>query len=337
MTKAKTPAAKRAPKTEQADPFAITKAGLYGNMPADRYNLDPCPQPSASAHYLAAIAATSVSHARYNHPRLNPDYRSDEATAGMDFGTVAHALLLNAGRYSVVDMNSWRSDAAKEKAREVRSLGATPILRKDFERCRAMTDKLIADLKLQPDDARDVLPNFLDDRFGGISEVVAAWRDNGVWLRARADRWIKPAKMKFAPHGLIVDYKTTGELAAPDTWKRKLYSFAADFQSVLYPEGFVAAQVQGGTSAEFKLPRLVMVVQEDEAPWEWSTFELSDVAKEHTRGKIANALAQHVTAMKTGVWPGYSRRINYVDPPAWEVNAEAHRQVAAQVMNSGVG
>lgn len=332
MTKPKKAAPKPRAKKPAVDPHKITKPGLYPDIPASAYHADPLPEPSGSAHFLAKIHDSSLAHARLIHPRLNPAYVEKAPSSEMDFGSVAHTLLLDCGRFGEVQARNWATDVAKEKRRELRSLGATPILTRDLERARAMVGVLRHDLAGK---GGGVLRDVFDDRAGSGSEVTAAWREDGVWMRARADRWCPPGTMKDFPDGLIVDYKTTGELATAEGWSRKLYSFRADFQGVIYPAGFVLASNQAGANLT-KLPRMIFIVQEDEEPFAWSAFELDDMAREHSTGKVVGAFAKFAGAMKSGEWPAYPRQINYVAPPAWEVYGEARRQVAAEVMQRGV-
>jgi len=332
MTKSKTPAAKkRAPKSKGEFVTKITKPGLYLGMRDVDYHADPCPEPSASASFLGVIHESSPAHARLTHPRLNPNFKAKESTAGMDFGSAYHTLLLDSGKVVVVEARDWRTDAAKDKRREVRSLGATPILVADWHRAQAMAKELRAELQRKD----SPLPDIFDPKFGGQSEVTAVWRESDVWCRARADRWIPPGRMPGAPNGLIADIKTTGELATADVWERKLYALKSDFASVWYPAGFVMASNQGGANLT-KLPRFVFIVQEDQEPFAHTILELDDVAREHTTGKIANAFGQFVAAMTSGEWPKYPRAIRSVLPPVWEANAEARRHLAADLMNRGV-
>lgn len=349
MTKAKTkaPAKKRAsietvkPVTPRRKSSAssyskplekIERAGLFDNISAAVYHRDPCPAPSASASILHTIHESSPAHAWLEHPRLNVQYEERGPTSDKDFGSAAHVALLDTGLVHVIPERDWRKDDAKAKRKMARSIGAAPILSADWQRIQDMTGYLRR--ALAATDLGDVFAK----ASGGYSEVTAAWQDSGSWNRCRADRWIPPeAKMPGASHGLIVDYKTTGDLATAEVWSTKLYSLGGDFQSVYYPHGFALARSQSGI-ATAQVPRFVFIVQEWNPPFAFTVLEPDEIAIQHSTNKITRAYSQWCDALKAGAsrehWPDYPRRTAYFSPPAWELSRDERATMAAGVLQS---
>lgn len=347
MTKAKTKAPKvlKSAKSSQSKPKpAVRKklpavaleriaiAGLFDNVPATAYHRDPCPEPSASASILHTIHESSTAHAWLEHPRLNPNFVDRAPTAEKDFGSAAHVSLLDKGLVHVIPERDWRKDDAKIKRKVARSIGAAPILSADWQRIQDMTGYLRR--RLAGSDLGDVF----DPKRGGYSEVTAAWLDSGLWNRARADRWIPPeSKMLGAPNGLIVDYKTTGDLATAEVWSTKLYSLGGDFQSVFYPHGFAMARSQSGIMTN-KVPRFVFIVQEWNPPFAFTILEPDEIAIQHATNKLTRAYMQWSESLKRGKalehWPDYPRRIAYFSPPPWELSRDERALLAAGVLQS---
>ena len=275
---------------------------------------------------LARLNETSPRHARLEHPRLNPAFKPSIPTREMDFGSAAHALLLGSPSLTILPDSNWRSDRARFQRDRIRELGGAFVLKPDAARVHAMMKALHAGLK---EAGLDWI--FKGD---GQNECVAAWQDDGVWCRARADRWIPPsATRKVFRNGLIVDYKTTHESAAIERWSKTVFNIGSDFQSTWYPNGFALAWNQSAAGPTLaQLPDFLYVVQECEEPFEISLAMPSAITVEHTTSKIARHFATWRDCLKSNVWPGYPRQIAHFDPPPWELKREEYAALAAQVM-----
>jgi hypothetical protein len=279
-----------------------------------------------SASFLRTVYEQSCRHAWLTHPRLNPHWTPDEPSREMEFGTVAHAHLLQSQPIQIIRERDWRKDSARMLRDRARASGMAPVLERDAVKIGEMVRRLNAGLK------GTELAGVFDSKLG-LAEAVAIWRDEGVYFRARADKWIAPAPGAF-PAGLIVDYKTTGISAAAEDWSTAAFNIGADWQSVLYPEGFVMAMAQG--PGDFRhsqaLPEFRYVVQEDFEPYEFQVFAPSTITREHTKGKISAAFAMAHAALKMPEPPGYPRNLAMLEPPAWELKRAERAAITAQLM-----
>lgn len=304
------------------------KVGIHAGVSHLDYHADPAPEPSMSASFLRKISESSPRHAWLTHPRLNPEWKDEEPTREMDFGTAAHAHLLGSQPIQIVRHSSWRTDAARMLRDRSRAAGMAPVLERDAVTIGHMARALRAGLKGTP------LDGVFDPGFG-VDEAVAIWRDEGVYFRARADRWIPPAPGAW-PHGLIVDYKTTFDSASAEEWSNRAFGIGADWQSVLYPEGFAMAMMQAGAKVQHDLPAFVYVVQEAFEPYEFHWFKPSAILREHTKGKISLAFATAHAALRDAKQglpvPGYPRLTVNLEPPAWELKRAERAALTAQMM-----
>lgn len=305
----------------------FTKSGIYPGIPFDVYHLDPCKEPSLSASLIKIIASKSVAHAVTAHPRLNPKYKPAVPTSDMDFGTACHAAVLGTG-ITIIPAADFRTDRARAARRQLRQAHAAFCLQPDVAVISAMAEKLRADL---PDDLKAAL--FKEPK--AMSEVVAIWREDGQWFRARADRWLPPFISAAWPRGLIIDYKTTAQSAAPEDWSKTIFNIGSDFQSALYPHGFCLAWNQSaadGVNVLQALPEFRYIVQETYEPYEFSIMAPSDLTRMHVEQKIVRAFNAWKTADNKPA-TGYPRRTASFDPPPWELNREDRQALVAEVLS----
>lgn len=309
----------------------VLKPGIHAGVPHLVYHADPAPEPSMSASFLRCVYEQSCRHAWLTHPRLNPQWKPERATKEMEFGTAAHAHLLGSQPIQIVRAADWRKDSSRLLRDKAIASGMAAVLEPDAVKIGEMVRRLRAGLK-----GTELAGVF--DLGLGVAEAVAIWRDEGVYFRARADKWIPPAPGAF-PHGLIVDYKTTGISAAAEDWSTAAFNIGADWQSVLYPEGFAMAMNQGPITAAnartigmIRLPAFRYVVQEDFEPYEFQVFAPSSITMEHTKGKISGAFAAAHAALKMPEPPGYPRNLAMLEPPAWELKRAERAAITAQLM-----
>lgn len=300
--------------------------GIHAGVDYLTYHSDPAPEPSLSASFIKQVEDTSPAHAWLKHPRLNPNAKKDRPSREMDFGSAAHVHLLGGQELHIINADDWKSPAVRAIREKVRESGFAPVLKRDYAIIDAMKRKLLADIG-----ATDLAGVF--EAKEGLNEVVAIWKEDGHYFRARADRWIPPMKMARWPNGLIVDFKSTWESAKPERWSGTVFNIGSDFQSVLYPHGFVLAQAQTGKGmAEgqpLRLPAFRYVVQECEPPFEFSVFGPSEITFQHTTGKIIRAFDTIKSAWKAKTPPGYPRQTAFFDPPAWELKKEERAALVA--------
>src|SRR5574341_1408461 len=125
----------------------VNAAGIFADISLRDYVRDALVPsgPSFSASLAHVLLTKSPRHAWIAHPRLNPAWQP-EATEQTEFGTIAHALLLerDESRVVVVDAADWRTNAAKEQRARARAEGKFPILAEKFATVRAMVTEGLA-------------------------------------------------------------------------------------------------------------------------------------------------------------------------------------------------
>ena len=270
---------------------ARTVAGGYRPESSDDYHADK-DGPSLSSSIAAILISRSSLHAWFAHPRLNPNYSSDES-AEFDYGTAAHSLLLDGDESGlvIVDADDWRTKAAKEARDVARSSGKTPLLSRQIAKVRAMV-KAAKDAV-----ASSELAGVFD---GSINEHSIYWNEGDIRCKARPDL-INDAMR------LIVDYKTCAN-AEPDAFMRAGLSYGYDIQDAFYRRGMKAL----GKNYNF-----VFLAQEKEPPYACSLVALDPAMQDMADRKVDFALANWQACLKANRWPGYPNRIAYITPPAW--------------------
>jgi hypothetical protein len=285
------------------------RPGIHDDIPAERYHGDPCPEPSLSAGVAHRLISQSPLHARAHHPRLNPSFK-DEQKAILDFGSAAHALLLQGlDICEVVEADDWRTKTAKEARDAARKSRLIPLLRKDWARMVELVETVKERLS-----HFDVAPLPFRD---GKPEQTLVWKEDSVWCRARID-WLHD------DGDVIDDAKSTGTSASPFLWARnRLFADGKDIQAVHYLAGLRALT---GVDATWRF-----VVFETEAPYGLSVISLAPSAVELAERKRARALELWKRCMDSGEWPGYPSEVAYAEAPPWESERflEAHYEDVA--------
>lgn len=284
----------------------IDKAGIY-DMTLDAYVADPVVEPSLSSSIAHMLLEESPLHAWHKHPKLNPKYRSQEASR-FDIGTAAHAILLEGDRskIAVIDAPDYRTKEAKIAQAEARALGHTPVLAHQMVQVEAMVEV-----------AQEAIGNSeMSEMFTpsqGKSEQTLIWKDSGVWLRSRPD-WLTNVC------DVILDYKTT-TCAEPNHWTRTMLGNGFHLQAALALRGIKHLTGQ-------EQVRFVFMVQETEPPYAMSFPALSPAFLTHADQRLQDAITKWRTCLETCNWPSYPTRIAYLDLPNWAwMQWEAQRDV----------
>jgi hypothetical protein len=271
------------------------KPGIY-TIPADEYHRDPCPEPSLSASIAHLLVKKTPAHARWAHPRLNPDYEREEKTS-FDLGNVVHTVILERStkRIEVIDAPDYRTKAAQVARDDARDDRKIPVLRKDHDRLNLAINAFIRQCA-----TRTYEPPLLDD---GKPEQTLVWQERGVWCRALVD-WLRN------DFTAIDDLKTTSASANPIIWsKRTLEQIGADVQFAFYRRGVKA--LTG------KTPAFRWVIAEIDPPFPISVVSLDPSWVDLADLKVDRAIERWRQCIETDTWPGYPESIYYAEPPAW--------------------
>ena len=273
----------------------ITTPGCYPNIPNETYHADPCATPSLSRSMIHGLVMTTPAHVFARAKRLNPLALSSEKKAVFDVGTAAHELFLQGiDNVYVVEADDFRTKAAQQQRDEAYALGRTPLLAKQFENVRLMVEA-----------AHRALPaiGIMNLHAQGKSEETFVWEEDGAWCRVRTD-W------RANDNSLVLDYKTT-ECAAPEKWSTKIAEYGYDIQEHFYSRGVAEALHLK------QVPRFLFMVQETTAPFLVSFVALPPMFQAMGEGKTNRGLEVWRECLSSGIWPGYSQDVVYVDPRPW--------------------
>lgn len=269
------------------------------NLTTEEYHGDPCPAPSLSSSIAKIMLEQSPRHAWHAHPRLNPQFEPKQS-GKMDAGTVAHELLLGAGRgITVIDAPDWRTKDAKAQRDDARKAGKTPILSGDLRDA----EKMVAAARVQIDAAG------IADEFATAAEEVALfWQDEGgVWCRGLIDKLFRADR-----RAVVFDYKTTERSAAPQGLGALIASMGYDLQAGFYARGLGALFPELIGRITFR-----WIVQEVDPPYGLSIVELDGAGQVMGAKKAAVAVALWRRCLVTGEWPLYPAGVVRADYPSW--------------------
>jgi hypothetical protein len=266
----------------------ITEPGIY-TISADEYHAHRALSSSGARKLLPPSCP-----ARFHHERGNPI----QATPAMEFGSVAHDLLLgNGNAYEVLDYDNYRTKESQEKAKELRADGKIPILRHEYRVAEAMVSVV----------RHDPAAKHLFDPKRGKTEQSLFWTDKatGVALRARLDYLPDPGPSRM----IIPDYKTCN---------------SADLESIAKEIGKHGYHIQGAwyTEAVKALgldpdPAYVLVWQEKQPPYLVTVTQMPVVSLLIGRDRMREAVELFAECERNNHWPPYSEQVEAVGVPSW--------------------
>lgn len=261
------------------------------------YINDPAPEPSLNAGVAHILLTSTPLHAKAAHPKLSPN-KDREDSSRLDFGTIAHAILLenDRTRLEVIDADDWRKKETKEKRDEARAYGKLPVLRKEYDRVEQMV--LVAKATIAASE-------IADDFAAAIPEQTLVWQEEGVWCRSRPDKATADWRVSF-------DYKTCAGSANPMRFGRTILQQGYDLQCALARRGIRHLfDVQ---------TTFVFLAQEIEPPYALAIISLDPSWLTLADDKIRMAMSIWKGCLRTNEWASYPSRIAYVDAPAWAMN-----------------
>lgn len=265
----------------------IPGPGIYDDVDEATYHADTDLAPELGRSLSASGAKVLLRNpARFNWERSNPPAPKD----AFDLGSAAHSLILGAGPVICpIEHDSWQTKAAKEAREQARSLGAIPLLNKDFLVVERIADAVFA---------HPLASAILTD---GKPEQSVYWIDEptGVTCRARVD-WLRA--------GHIVDLKTAAD-ASPSGFERAAGNFSYHLSAAHYRAGIHAV------TGEW-LP-FVLVVVEKEAPYSVSVHQFDDDFLDIGAAQMRKAIDLFAECESSGVWPAYGDDINTLTPPRY--------------------
>lgn len=279
----------------------VEKPGIYDDMPADVYHADPVPGGSLSSGGARKMLAPSCP-AKFRYWADN----GQESTPDFDFGHAAHKLILRKGpEISVIDADSWRTNAAKAAAETARAEGLIPLLAPAWERAQEMETVLRA----HPQAGQWFEPGT------GAAEQSLFWMDGefGVWRRSRPD-WVPHWRSSNDGRLILPDYKTCHS-ADPVALSKAMDQHGYDQQAAFTCDAAEALGLSPPDSTVF-----LFVFQEKTPPYLITVCQPDVVAMRRGRMRNRIALSWFRECLDSGVWPGYSDKVEVLPLPVWSEN-----------------
>ncbi len=284
--------------------------GLHFDVPMERYIADPCVNPSISKGIIHSLISKSPAHAKYDHPRLNPDRPPDDSSRA-DLGSAIHSAILGGADivYGEEEFKDWRKKAAQQFRTEARENGQIPLLyaqRPEVEMAAKEADVLLKSLPSWDGNMK--------------TEGTMIWKDDENWKRGRFDIWMRDMDT-------LIDVKTTAS-ADPSNWIRNtLFGTGYDIQAEHYTDGIVA------TEGLKKRPKFLFLLVEIKPPFCCSLVGLDPAFSDLARRKVKKGTEIWQECMERNYWPGYSQMPHWAELPGWhEADVMSRMEYAEEAM-----
>jgi hypothetical protein len=274
----------------------------------ETYHSDPCPEPSLSCSIAKVLINRSPRHAWAQHPRLNADFERDEKET-FDLGSAFHTMILGKGaEIAVLDFPDWRTKDSKEAREAARKAGQTPMLLHQFERANAMVKAVRAQIPGHEELAYAMA--------AGVPERTLIWKEETsagpIYCRLRLD-W------EARNGALFPDWKSTGVGAGPEEWGAKtMWQLDSHIQAAFYRRGIKAVLD--------KQVDLFFAVAEIEFPHALACMRPTPAAVAMAERAVEYAIQMWGRCLHSNKWPGYSRQMAWIDPPAWKERTFLERE-----------
>lgn len=271
---------------------------LTSGVTDEQYHADYHSLSSTGARKLLACPA------RFKWDRDHPS----TASKALDFGKIAHTLILGeGGSIAVIDAPDWRTKAAQAERDSARESGATPVLKADYEAAQAMRDAVMAH--------STAAALFAD----GVAELSGWWLDDDtdVTLRFRPD-WLTT----LDDQPVCVDLKTTVN-ADPSEFVRSVAKFGYHAQAAWYLRGL---EWHGIPDARF-----LFVCVEKAAPYPVSVIELDADALAEGAWQNRQAINLYRQCLDADYWPAYGTQIHTISLPPWATRGSTKAEAQALI------
>lgn len=268
--------------------------GIYPEMPERTYLSDPVPEGSLS-HSGAKLILEAP--AKYKH---DIDGGPKDSGDAMNFGTAVHCAVLEPPDVNQIiaigEFKDWRSKAAGEFRDEAVADGRAPILAKQWlvaqEMAKRVHDHPVAAAILKHDHT--------------VTERSLFWEADGITKRARVD--FMGARQTNGRY-IAGDYKTTTD-AGIKAFERSIVSYGYHSQAAFYEEGL--RTLLGERDVGF-----FFIAQDKTEPYLVNVVELSTELLTIGHERMQRAVEVYKQCRATGVWPGYSDRVEIAVAPGW--------------------
>lgn len=285
----------------------ITEPGMYPDLTPDQYFEDPCPRPSLNASTIKVMRETSVRHAAFRHPRLNP-YRQDSSSSKALFlGSAVHRLALGKGReVSVIRYPDFKTSSARRARDAAVANGRIPVLEKQHVEALEMAE---------------IVRDAIERRLGGreyMTEVPVFWtretEAGRIWCRIMLDVWCPSL-------GLALDVKTTRGQATEEWVARDVADNRYDVPDTWYLEGLanVLPDMAGRLAFEF-------LYIETSEPYGTRPYELGALTRELAEYECDRAAEAWGAALASWTFPSYPTTPGRIEAAGWHLRRLTERR-----------
>jgi len=291
-------------------PAKLYDVGIYYDVTAEAYHADCAIEPSLSRSVAWTLAQRAAIHGYLEHPRLNIEHKSNESNAAMDFGSLAHELLLGQeGRIAIGNYDDFKTKAAQAWRDLVKADNKIPALEKNYNRAQELKECAHSFI---------VEAGFGDEFDRAKSEVtVIAKTEDGLYLRARFDKLlidIEGAKNRqHSETAIQFDIKITKD-ASPEACKRQIGKIGYDLQEYFYQHAL--ALVDPSFAGRQKWVTLFI---ENEFPHCVTAIETNNTYKTIGKVRFDRAMEKWRHGIKNNDWPTFmqGKGAYCVSPPRY--------------------
>jgi hypothetical protein len=271
---------------------------------------------AVSAGVICRLLEASPAAARFDSP-WNPE-RVVDSSKEQDVGSIAHAIFLEGSREccEVIDpaahpnedgkgfAKGWTNKSIKAARDRAKAAGKIPVLKHAMPDIEALAGAARAFVDSLKEEEPAIYSMFLPA--GGHSECVVIWEEAGTPCKMRADRI-------SADLGVICDYKTTSSSAAPAQFGRTQLVGMNYYVSASWYRRGIRALTNGSVD-----PVYVFLAGESARPYFHSLIGCAPSLAALGDEKVGEGLRRWQECERTNEWPGYPRRVAWVDAPAYE-------------------
>ena len=259
--------------------------------------------PALSYSIAKILVGQSPRHAYCAHPLLGGV--KGEPTPAMDFGQVAHRLLLGKGAdFAIYEGKDWRGKEAGEFWNKAVEAGQVPIKRSEH----AAALVLVSEVRRQLQEMG--LGYIFSD--AGTPEQKFTWAEGEIHLSCVID-W---HAIHAGGRAEIWDLKITNN-AHPKACAKKIINEHYDIQE----EFNVRALSQAHPESQGRIKFQFLFV-EDSFPFCITPYENDGSGRAIGMSKTMRAFQLWAQCMKEGKWPGYAAGIVKGETPTWAVGQE---------------
>lgn len=292
------------------EPKKLYGVGIHYDIPAEEYHADCCVEPSLSHSLGWTLANRAPIHGFLEHPRLNPEHKPRDTNDAMDFGSLAHELLLGQeGRVVIGQWDDFKKKEAQLWRDQYKAIGKIPVLQKTYDRAVELCD--CAKLHINA-------CGYGDDFSRAKSEVTVIGKtEDGIYLRSRFDKLlIDPDGAKDRQHSetvLAFDVKITKD-ASPEFCKRQVGKMGYDLQKVHYTKALSLAEPSFAGKS-----RWTFLFIENSFPFCVTPIELSNGYEAIGNVRFERALSRWKQGVQKNSWPTFceGQGAFMVNPPRY--------------------